>query len=69
MSGVVDVLIERLHGRMPRHAIVLGSGLGALVETVADPVRIPYGDLPGFPKAACQAMPARWWRAISAAPP
>tara|TARA_R110002020_G_scaffold266265_3_gene481188 strand:- start:821 stop:1618 length:798 start_codon:yes stop_codon:yes gene_type:complete len=51
MSGVVDVLIERLHGRMPRHAIVLGSGLGALVETVADPVRIPYGDLPGFPES------------------
>ncbi|KGF70131.1 purine nucleoside phosphorylase [Hoeflea sp. BAL378] len=51
MSGVVDVLIERLHGRMPRHAIVLGSGLGALVETVADPVRIPYCDLPGFPES------------------
>jgi len=51
MSSVVDVLIERLHGRMPRHAIVLGSGLGSLVETVTDPVRIAYRDLPGFPES------------------
>ncbi|MDP2118925.1 MAG: purine-nucleoside phosphorylase [Hoeflea sp.] len=51
MNAVVDVLIERLHGRMPRHAIVLGSGLGSLVETVTDPVRIAYSDLPGFPES------------------
>jgi purine-nucleoside phosphorylase len=48
MSTAVDVLIDRLHGLMPRHALVLGSGLGSLVETVADPVRIPYADLPGL---------------------
>ncbi len=29
--------------------IVLGSGLGGLVASVADPVRIPYAELPGFP--------------------
>jgi purine-nucleoside phosphorylase len=51
MSTATDVLIDRLHGLMPRHAIVLGSGLGSLVETVSDPVRIAYGDLPGFPKS------------------
>ncbi|MCY0092942.1 purine-nucleoside phosphorylase [Hoeflea ulvae] len=49
MNAAVDVLTDRLRGLMPRHAIVLGSGLGSLVETVTDPVRIPYGDLPGFP--------------------
>jgi len=29
--------------------IVLGSGLGALADAVADPVRIPFAALPGFP--------------------
>jgi xanthosine phosphorylase len=33
----------------PRAALVLGSGLGAVAEAVADAVRIPYADLPGFP--------------------
>ncbi|MCY0149184.1 purine-nucleoside phosphorylase [Hoeflea sp. G2-23] len=51
MSTVIDVLTDRLRGLMPRHAIVLGSGLGSLVETVTDPVRIPYGELPGFPES------------------
>lgn len=51
MSPSVDVLTERLRGLMPRHALVLGSGLGSLVETVSDPIRIPYGDLPGFPES------------------
>jgi purine-nucleoside phosphorylase len=51
MKSVTDVLTDRLHGLMPRHAVILGSGLGPLVETVSDPVRIPYGDLPGFPES------------------
>ncbi|OCW58058.1 purine-nucleoside phosphorylase [Hoeflea olei] len=51
MSTVTDVLIDRLRGRMPRLAIVLGSGLGGLVDTIDDPVRIAYADLPGFPES------------------
>lgn len=51
MTTAVDVLTDRLHGLMPRHALVLGSGLGSLVETVSDAIRIPYGDLPGFPES------------------
>jgi purine-nucleoside phosphorylase len=30
-------------------AIVLGTGLGPLAETVEEAVILPYGDLPGFP--------------------
>ncbi len=48
-DGLIDILVERLNGLMPRVAIVLGSGLGSLVEEVSDPVRVPYADLPGFP--------------------
>ena len=51
MIPAVDTLIERLRGMMPRHAIVLGSGLGALVEELRDPVRVPYSELPGFPES------------------
>lgn len=47
-----EVLRERLAGRTPRVALVLGSGLGDLAETVTDAVRIPYGDIPDFPQSA-----------------
>jgi xanthosine phosphorylase len=33
----------------PRVGVVLGSGLGAVADAVADEVVIPYGELPGFP--------------------
>ncbi|MGF0537719.1 purine-nucleoside phosphorylase [Agrobacterium sp. ES01] len=49
MKTVIDLLVERLEGLMPRYGIVLGSGLGTLVEEVSNPVRIPYSELPGFP--------------------
>jgi purine-nucleoside phosphorylase len=51
VSTAVDVLVERLKGRAPRTALVLGSGLGSLVEELSDPVRIPFEDLPGFPQS------------------
>jgi len=51
MTKAVDVLVERLNGLAPKVALVLGSGLGGLVGQVEDAVRIPYGDLPGFPKS------------------
>ncbi len=49
MTDATGILVERLEGRTPQVALVLGSGLGGLVDEVSDPVRIPYGDLPGFP--------------------
>jgi len=49
MKKAVDVLVERLRGLEPKIVLVLGSGLGDLSAQVEDAVRIPYGDLPGFP--------------------
>lgn len=49
MKKTIDILVERLAGLAPRTAIVLGSGLGDMVDAVDDPIRIPYVELPGFP--------------------
>jgi purine-nucleoside phosphorylase len=51
MTKAIDVLVERLNGLTPKIALVLGSGLGGLVGEVEGATRIPYGDLPGFPKS------------------
>lgn len=50
MIPAVDLLIDRLNGLLPRVAIVLGSGLGGLVDEVEDAIHIPYSELPGFPE-------------------
>lgn len=42
-------LKDKLQGRTPRAAIILGSALGDVVEIVRDPLVIPYTELPGFP--------------------
>jgi len=49
MKEVVDLLVEKLGGLAPRTALVLGSGLGGLVNEVEKPIRIFYAGLPGFP--------------------
>ncbi len=43
------VIAARAGGLAPRLGLILGSGLGALAETIAQPIAIAYGDLPGFP--------------------
>jgi purine-nucleoside phosphorylase len=35
----------------PRVGVVLGSGLGAAAEAVANPVILPYGEIPHFPRS------------------
>lgn len=34
--------------RQPRAVIICGSGLGSLAEAIADPVEIPYSEIPHF---------------------
>lgn len=41
-------LRDCLHGRNPRHAIILGSALGSIVDAVQDSIDIPYAEISGF---------------------
>src|SRR5580698_9905713 len=41
--------IRGITGREPHVAVVLGSGLGAFADELADPIAIPYSDIPGWP--------------------
>ncbi|MEJ8573499.1 purine-nucleoside phosphorylase [Microbaculum marinum] len=50
MTETTAALIADRAGHRPTVGLVLGSGLGGLVEAVADRVAIPYADLPGFPQ-------------------
>ncbi|MEX6505082.1 purine-nucleoside phosphorylase [Jiella sp. M17.18] len=51
MSPSADYLRFRLGTRRPVVAMVLGSGLGALVEGLSEAVRIPFAEVPGFPES------------------
>ena len=45
-----EIIRSRAGSEAPKLALILGSGLGNLADTV-DGVSIPYADLPGFPHA------------------
>lgn len=44
-------LVAQLTPLRPSVGVVLGSGLGAFADTILDPVRIPFRDIPHFPTA------------------
>lgn len=50
VAQAADVVANKLGTRVPRAAIVLGSGLGFLGEELQEAVRIPYSQIPGFPQ-------------------
>ena len=50
VRAAADAVAKRLGTLKPRVAIVLGSGLAGVADAVADPVRIPYKAIPGFPE-------------------
>src|SRR3984957_13003952 len=41
--------IRSVTTREPHIAVVLGSGLGAFADELADPIAIPYPEIPGWP--------------------
>lgn len=49
-NAALSYLRERIT-RAPSAVLVLGSGLGGLADEIQDPVRIPYEEIPGFPRS------------------
>ena len=43
----------------PRIGIVLGSGLGAVAHAVAEPVVVPYAEIPHFPRSTVEGHTGR----------
>ena len=49
----------RLGALAPRVGMVLGSGLGAVADAVADPVIVPYQEIPHFPQSTVEGHSGR----------
>ena len=52
MKTTTAKIIKELDGLMPRTAIILGSGLGGLVDSLDMQIRISFAELEGFPQSA-----------------
>lgn len=50
ITAAAEAVRAAIGTRAPTVAIVLGSGLGFLGDEIADPVRVPYAKIPGFPQ-------------------
>ena len=60
-STAVDQVRNFAPQAQPRIAVVLGSGWAGLTEHIADPVRIPYAALDGFPQATVSGHQGELW--------
>ena len=58
VDEAVAAIRDRIHTR-PRAGVVLGSGLGALVDAVESPVTISYADLPHWPRSSVEGHAGR----------
>jgi purine-nucleoside phosphorylase len=52
-------LRAKLDPLAPRIGIVLGSGLGAAADAVADPLIVPYGEIPHLPQSTVEGHSGR----------
>jgi purine-nucleoside phosphorylase len=49
IKQTADYLRQQVSGEMPKVAIILGSGLGGLVDVIDDKQVITYAEIPNFP--------------------
>ena len=51
---VADLVKEKLELKNPKIAVILGSGLGDLAESLENPKRLSYKDIPGYPTSSVE---------------
>jgi len=49
-DSAAQLILQRTPHR-PKIGLVLGSGLGAFADSLTDPTRVPYSDIPSFPQS------------------
>jgi purine-nucleoside phosphorylase len=49
MNETIEYLRQKI-SHPPEATLVLGSGLGGLADEIEEPVRIPFDEIPGFPR-------------------
>ncbi len=54
IKQTADYLRGRVGGEMPKIAVILGTGLGNLVDHIDDKLYIPYSEIPNFPVSTVQ---------------
>jgi purine-nucleoside phosphorylase len=59
VSEAAAFLSGKLGSLRPRIGIVLGSGLGAVADAVAEPVVMPYSQIPHFPQSTVEGHSGR----------
>ncbi len=60
LIGAAALLRRRLGGAPFDAVIVLGSGLGSLVEAVEEPTVVAFDEVPGLPRAGVAGHQGRW---------
>ncbi len=58
IDEALEVIKKRID-RIPDVAVVLGSGLGGLADSIENPVIIPYADIPHWPKSTAPGHAGR----------
>ena len=56
---LADQLKAKLKGFTPQTALILGSGLGSLADTIENPIIINYTDINGFPQSTVSGHQGR----------
>ncbi len=60
MTGAIEeavIYLQQRFGVPPRVGLILGSGLGRLVQKLKGPERVAFKDIPGFPRSSVQGHP------------
>lgn len=60
ITVAAEYLREKLCGRKPELALILGSGWGSIIEYAENAVTIPYGDVPGMAVSTVPGHAGNW---------